>query len=87
LIALRNSYPALAIGALKISEESFPEQIMAYSRTTADQELFVIHNLGSEELEVALPKGFDTALFTLGKGEIQSGKLKLGANSSVVLNN
>ncbi len=58
---------------------------MAYSRKAADQELFIFHNVGSKETEVTLPKDFESAIFALGKGEIKSGKLILGANSSVVL--
>jgi alpha-amylase len=85
LIALRNSYSALAIGSLELSKSAYPREIMAYHRKTAGQEIFVVHNLGGSDSVVEIPGGFNTALFTLGKGEIDSGKLTLGANSTVVL--
>lgn len=85
LISLRNSYPALAVGSLELSENSFPKEIMAYRRKTAEEELFIVHNVGGTESVIDIPEGFDTVLFTLGRGGVQSGKLTLGANSSVVL--
>lgn len=85
LIALRNSHPALAIGSLELPAEELPSTVMAYFRTSGEQQLFVVHNIGKKELELALPEGFDQVIFSLGKAEINSGKITLGANSSSVV--
>jgi glycosidase len=85
LITLRNSYPALAIGALELPEADYPKSVMAYTRKSGEQELFVIHNVGKEALELTLPEGYDQVLFSFGKAEINSGKISLGPNSSAVL--
>jgi glycosidase len=85
LIALRNSYPALATGSLETLQESLPKEIMAYFRKTSGQEVLVVHNVGTAESTMDLPEGFENQLFALGKVKIDSGKLRLDANSSVVL--
>ena len=82
LIKLRNSYPALAIGGLELPESEFPASVMAYYRKTSQQEIFVVHNVGKEDVEIALPEGFETIIFGLGEGGTNSGKLKLTGNSS-----
>ena len=84
LIKLRNSYPALATGSLEILENKFPKSVMAFGRKSADQEVFVVHNLGSEPVEIEVPAGFEKELFKLGTGALTSGKLTLEANSSIV---
>jgi glycosidase len=84
LIKLRNSYPALAIGSLEILESKFPKSVMAFGRKSADQEVFVVHNVGSDAVEVDLPTGFEKELFKLGTVKLESGKLTLEGNSSVV---
>jgi glycosidase len=85
LIALRNSHPALAIGDLGLPTATYPKTVMAYSRKSGDQEIFVIHNFGKTEIVVDAPKGFKTKLYTLGKTAHAEGKVKLGKNSSIVL--
>ncbi|NVJ87079.1 MAG: alpha-amylase [Algoriphagus sp.] len=85
LISLRNSYPALAIGELVLPDEEYPEPIMAYFRKTADQEVFVVHNIREEEVTITLPDGYEEAIFGLGDGLNVSGKLTLLKNSSRVL--
>ena len=87
LIALRNSYPALATGSLETLQESLPKEIMAYFRKTSDQHVLVIHNLGTSEFTMDLPEGFEIELFALGKVTIDSGKLTLTQNSSLVMLN
>jgi glycosidase len=85
LISLRNSHPALAIGNLELPKGTYPETVMGYGRKSGDQEIFVIHNLGKEEIVVDSPEGFKTKIFTLGKTAHAEGKVKLGKNSSIVL--
>jgi alpha-amylase len=85
IIALRNSHPALAIGDLELPTGTYPKTVMAYSRKSGDQEIFVIHNLGKVEIVVDAPEGFNTKLFTLGKTAHAEGKVKLGKNASIVL--
>lgn len=84
VIQLRNSYPALAIGALTLPESELPKTVMAYYRKSGDQEIFVIHNVGKEKVEVELPEGFQESIFSLGESEEKSGKLQLSGNSSRV---
>ncbi len=84
LIKLRNSYPALATGSLEILENKFPKSVMAFGRKSADQEAFVVHNVGSESVEVDVPAEFEKELFKLGTIKLESGKLNLEGNSSVV---
>lgn len=87
LIALRNSYPALALGDLQLPTVTYPKPVLSYSRKSGDQEIFVIHNLGKDEVLVDVPKGFENKLFALGKTAHAEGKVKLGKNSSIVLMN
>ena len=84
LIRLRNSHPALAIGNLELSQDAYPKSIMAYFRNSGDQEIFVLHNVGTEEVELDLPEGFDEVIFGLGGGDVQAGKVTLQGNSSRV---
>lgn len=85
LIKLRSSYPALAIGTLELPEMEYPKAVMAYFRRSGDQEVFVIHNLGTAEIVVEAPKEFDKKIFTLGITAHAEGKVKLGKNASIVL--
>ncbi|GMQ24173.1 alpha-amylase family glycosyl hydrolase [Algoriphagus sp. oki45] len=84
LITLRNTHPALALGQLELPESGFAPSVMAYFRKTAGQEIFVVHNLGKEEVEITLPEGYKEVIFGLGDGVNVSGKLTLGANASRV---
>ncbi|MDF2158099.1 alpha-amylase family glycosyl hydrolase [Algoriphagus sp. CAU 1675] len=84
LIHLRSMYPALALGSLELPDSQFPEPVMAYFRTFRNQEIFVVHNMGSEEVEIQIPEGFDKVIFGLGDGVNVSGKLSLKPNSSRV---
>lgn len=84
LISIRNSYPALATGAMELPTQEYPKTVMAYFRKSGDQEIFVVHNVGKEEIEIDLPDGFEESIFSLGGGEFASGKLKLSGNSSRV---
>ena len=84
LIKLRNSYPALAIGTLELPDAEYPKSIMAYTRKSGEQEIFVVHNVGKEEVEVQIPDGFEKVIFGLGDGVNVSGKLKLSGNATRV---
>lgn len=84
LIAMRNSYPALAIGSLELSETEYPKSVMAYFRKSGEQEIFVVNNVGKEEIEIELPEGYKELIFSLGEGKNSSGTLNLKGNSSLV---
>lgn len=84
LIALRSSFPALAIGTLELPEGKLPAAAMAYFRKSNEQEVYVLHNLGKDEIEVTLPRGFETVIFSLGEADESSGKLRLSGNSTRV---
>ncbi len=85
LIFLRNTQPALAIGSLEIPDLKYPKTIMAYRRKTVGEELFVIHNLGKNEVTVDVPKEFSKKIYQLGLAVYAEGKVKLGKNSSLVM--
>jgi alpha-amylase len=84
LIHLRNSHPALAVGKLDLPTIEYPKSIMAYFRKTAGQEIFVIHNVGMEKLEVEIPEGYKEVIFGLGDGVNVSGKLSLSPKATRV---
>ncbi|MBN7810467.1 DUF3459 domain-containing protein [Algoriphagus sp. H41] len=84
LIALRHSFPALAVGNLDLPEGELPKSAMAYFRNSGGQQVFVVHNLGEEAIEVTLPEGFETEIFSLGEAALSSGKLSLGSQASRV---
>lgn len=81
---MRNSYPALAIGSLELSETEYPKSVMAYFRKSGEQEIFVVHNVGKAEVEIELPEGYKELILTLGEGTNSSGTLNLKGNSSLV---
>ena len=85
VIALRQSNPALAIGSLESSAMTYPNSVMSYMRRAAGQELFVLHHLGGEAVEVALPDGFTNQRFATEGVMLRSGKVYLPPNSSLVL--
>jgi alpha-amylase len=85
LIALRNSYPALAVGRLEVPGAEFPRSAMVYLRNSGTQTILVSHNVGKEEIEIDLPLGFETVIYSLGEGELKTGRLRLKGNSSCVL--
>ena len=85
VIALRQSNPALAIGSLESSGMTYPNSVMAYMRRAAGQELFVLHHLGVDAVEVALPDGFANQRFATEGVMLRSGKVYLPPNSSLVL--
>jgi glycosidase len=56
-IRLRNTYPALAEGALSVYEwANLNPQLMIYSRQITEQRMMIIHNLGVEETIYILPE-------------------------------
>jgi hypothetical protein len=82
---LRNTNPALAIGSLELASDVYPKSILAYFRKTQNEEIFVLHNLGKEEVMIDVPKGFSNKIYQLGSAVYAEGKVKLGKNSSVIL--
>ena len=85
VIALRQANPALAIGSLESVNQTYPNSVMAYVRRTAGQELFVLHHLGVDAVEVILPEGFTITRYATDGVILRSGKVLLPANSSLVL--
>lgn len=85
LITIRNSYPAMAIGTMKLPQEEYPKTVMAYFRKSGEQEIFVVHNVGKEEVEIEMPASYKEMIFSLGEGKINSGTLNLQGNSSLVV--
>ncbi|GAB3655313.1 alpha-amylase family glycosyl hydrolase [Echinicola sediminis] len=85
VIKLRNSNPALARGSLELPKGKYPKTLMAYGRSTGEQELFMMHNIGAKELKIDLPEGFNQALYVLKGAAIEDSKVVLPAYSSIVL--
>lgn len=85
LIALRSSYPALALGSLELPEENYQKAIMAYERVYEEQSLFIFHNLGKEELSVTIPEAYSQQLYQFGEVTLSGTTLTLSAQSSVIL--
>jgi glycosidase len=85
VIALRQANPALAIGSLAATGLTYPNSVMAFVRHSAGQELFVLHHLGAEAVEVALPEGFKSTRYATEGVMLRSGKVLLPPNSSLVL--
>jgi hypothetical protein len=64
---------------------TYPNSVMSYIRRAAGQEFFVLHYLGGEAVEVALPDGFANQRFATDGVMLRSGKVYLPPNSSLVL--
>jgi glycosidase len=85
VIALRQSNPALAIGSLESVKQTYPKSVMAFVRRSADQEVLVLHHLGKEGLELPIPEGFGSPIYTSEGVTVKKGTMYLPANSSLVL--
>ncbi|MDN3667901.1 alpha-amylase family glycosyl hydrolase [Echinicola jeungdonensis] len=85
LIELRNTNPALAIGELELVENGFPKAVMAFKRKVGEQELFVLHNVGENEVEVELAENLHKAVYALNGAAMKEGKVILPGNGSLVL--
>lgn len=91
--ALRNTYPALASGAMTEhpvynADNAQYRQIAAWYRTEGDQRMLVLHNFSSASVSLPLTDAVDKAVATLNSvsgsfGDASS--VRLGAYSSVVL--
>ncbi|MDE6445585.1 MAG: alpha-amylase [Alistipes sp.] len=90
---LRNTYPALASGAMTEhpvynADNTQYRQIAAWYRTAGDQRMLVLHNFSSASVSLPLTDAVDKAVATLNSvsgsfGDASS--VRLGAYSSVVL--
>jgi hypothetical protein len=58
---------------------------MAFFRNHDDQEVFVVHNLGSVSIEIDAPEEFQTEIYSFGEAKMQGNKIILPAYSSIVL--
>lgn len=85
IIHLRNSTPVLAVGSLELPNETYPKSVMAFSRGLSEEEVFILHNVGSKKVEIEFPSDFKNSFYELGEVEITSDKIVLGKNSSVFL--
>jgi glycosidase len=85
VIALRQSNPALAIGSLESVKQTYPKSVMAFIRRTADQELLVVHHLGSKGMEFQIPEGFKSSVYATEGVTVKQGTMFLPPNSSLIL--
>lgn len=91
--ALRNTYPALAMGAMTEhpvynADNTQYRQIAAWYRTEGDQRMLVLHNFSSSSVSLPLTDAVDKAVASLNSvsgsfGDASS--VRLGAYASVVL--
>lgn len=87
VIGLRQSNPALAIGSLESVQQIYPKSVMAFIRRTADQELLVVHHLGSKGMEFQIPEGFKSSIYATDGVMVKQGTMFLPPNSSLILKN
>ncbi len=85
VIALRQSNPALAIGSLESVKQTYPKSVMAFIRRTADQELLVVHHLGSTGMEFQIPEGFKSSIYATEGVTVTQGTMFLPPNSTLIL--
>ncbi|MCH6199992.1 alpha-amylase family glycosyl hydrolase [Aquiflexum sp. LQ15W] len=85
IIKLRNSNRALALGSLELYEGELPKPLMAFFRNHEDQELFVVHNLGSTQISIDVPEGFQIEIYSFGEAKKEGNKILLPGFSSIVL--
>lgn len=88
MIALRNSRPALTYGEL-VPVTGMDEQLVVFLRRHEKDELFVIHNVGSDQLDVTLPQAyhdfFSVAYSCRQEQEVLNGRITVPPHSSVIL--
>ena len=81
---LRNTYPALAEGAMSSAGLSGGASIAAWYMTAGSQKLLVIHNTAGSEKSVKVTGDLTKPVALLGTATLDHDVLTLGANSSVV---
>lgn len=90
---LRNTYPALATGAMQAhgtynKNNDKYNQIAAWYRTTADQKMLVVHNISASTVEVPISDNIDKCVGVFGSVDSKTTDdaltLNMGAFSSVV---
>ena len=81
---LRNTYPALAEGAMSSAGLSGGASIAAWYMTAGSQKLLVIHNTAGSEKSVKVTGDLTKPVALLGTATLDHDTLTLGANSSVV---
>ena len=80
---VRNTYPALAMGAMtpvSLNGSSFA----AWYMTAGSQKLLVIHNVGTQSKSVTISDSMAKPIALLGTASVAGKTLTLGGNSSVV---
>jgi len=85
VIALRQTNSALAVGRLEPVRLSYPESVMAFIRRSEDQEVFVVHHLAKEKLELPIADGFVSLVHASEGVTVKNGMMYLPANSSLIL--
>ena len=81
---LRNTYPALAEGAMTDAGLSGGNSIGAWYMTSGSQKMLVIHNVASSEKSVTVKDNLSKPVALLGSATLDHDVLTLGARSSVV---
>ena len=81
---LRNTYPALAEGAMTDAGLNGGNSIAAWYMTAGSQKLLVIHNTAGSEKSVKVTADLSKPVALLGTATLDHDVLTLGGNSSVV---
>jgi alpha-amylase len=85
VIQLRNTNRVLALGDLQLLKETYDPAIMIYLRKYEQQELLVVHHIGSNEKVIEIPAGFKKVVYSTQGAEITGSKIKLPSYSSIIL--
>lgn len=85
IIRLRNSDPVLALGSLELTNETYPEVIMAYERLLNGERRLIFHNLGTERLEVPLPTDDVEVIYSFNGATRNDKQLVFPPQSSLVV--
>ena len=81
---LRNTYPALAEGAMSTTSLNAGNSVVSWYMSSGNQKLLVIHNCGNSEKSFAVSDSMEKPIALLGTATTSGNELTLGAHSSVV---
>lgn len=86
LLQLRNGNEALSKGNMRLLEsKTLPQNVLGYTRETAQQKLLVLINFGRDDKDVLLPGDAKAILHTQGNAQLTGNIVKLNGLSAVVI--
>ncbi len=86
LLQLRKGNAALIKGNMRLLEsKTLPQNVLGYTRETAQQKLLVLINFGRDDKDVLLPGDANAILHTQGNVQLTGNIVKLNGLSAVVI--